>query len=69
VRHEFLGETEAEVSGLIYADALPGTTGFVSGGVAVRLLEDKLSLMLEAGYAKGDEAEEMTATVAVTLIY
>jgi outer membrane autotransporter protein len=69
VRHEFLGETEAAVSGLVYKDALPGTTAFVSGGLAVRLLQDKLSLLFEASYAKGDAAEELTATGALRLMY
>lgn len=69
IRHEFLGNTEAEVSGLLYSDALPGTAAFVSGGLAASLFGDKLSLSLEAGYAKGEEAEEITATGAVRLIY
>ena len=69
VRHEFLGTMEAEVSGLIYTDALPGTAAFVAGGLSARLLDDRLLLSLEAGYAKGEDADEITATGAVRLIY
>ncbi len=69
MRHEFLGETEAEVSGLTFTDALPGTSGFVSGGLLLRMIEDKVLLSLEAGYAKGDEAEEFTASAALRLVY
>jgi hypothetical protein len=69
VRHEFLGTMKAEVSDLIYTDALPGTAAFVSGGLSARLLEDKLVLSLEAGYAKGEEVEEITATGALRLVY
>jgi outer membrane autotransporter protein len=69
VRHEFLGTMEAEVSGLIYTDALPGTAAFVSGGLSASLLDDRLSLSLAAGYARGEEADEITATGAVRLVY
>jgi hypothetical protein len=69
MRHEFLGETEAEVSGLTFTDALPGTSGFVSGGLLLRMIEDKVLLSLEAGYAKGDEAEEFTASAALRVVY
>ena len=69
VRHEFLGETEAQVSGLTFADALPGTSGFVSGGLLLRMLDDKVLLSLEAGYAKGDEGEELTANAALRVVY
>jgi outer membrane autotransporter protein len=69
VRHEFLGDMQAEVSSLIYTDALPGTAAFVSGGLSASLLEDKLLLSLEAGYAKGEEADEITATGALRLVY
>ncbi len=69
VRHEFLGTMEAEVSGLIYTDALPGTAAFVSAGLSASLLKDRLSLSLEAGYARGEEADEITATSALRLKY
>jgi outer membrane autotransporter protein len=69
VRQEFLGTMEAEVSSLIYSDALPGTAAFVAGGLSASLLKDRLSLSLEAGYAKGEEAGEITATGAFRLIY
>jgi hypothetical protein len=33
------------------------------------MIEDKVLLSLEAGYAKGDEAEEFTASAALRLVY
>jgi outer membrane autotransporter protein len=68
-RHEFLGETEAEVSGLSYTHELPGTSGLVAGGVTVPLLADKLSLVVESSYAKGEDTEEFTATGALRVMY
>jgi outer membrane autotransporter protein len=61
VSHAFLGESEAEVSGLTFSDDLPGTVGLLSAGLTTRAAEDKLLLTLETGYAKGAEAEEFTA--------
>ena len=69
VRHEFLGTMEAEVSGLIYTVALRGKAAFVSGWLSACLFEDRLLLSMEAGFAKGEEADEITATGAVRLIY
>jgi outer membrane autotransporter protein len=69
MRHEFFGETEAEVSGLSYTHELPGTVGFISTGLTMTLMEDKLSLVLESGYAKGEHAEEITATGALRINY
>jgi outer membrane autotransporter protein len=69
VQHEALGDTEARVSGLSFVDELPGTIAFLSAGVAVNLIPNKLSLVLDAGYAKGDAAEEFTATGALRVMY
>jgi outer membrane autotransporter protein len=68
-RHEFLGKAKAEVSGLSFTHELPGTSGLVAGGVSVPLLEDKLSLVVESSYAKGEDAEEFTATGALRVMY
>jgi outer membrane autotransporter protein len=62
IAHEFLGEMQADVSGLTFSNDLPGTVGVVSAGLTTRAAEDKLLLTLETGYAKGPEAEEFTAT-------
>src|SRR5215211_7235686 len=62
VAHEFLGEMQADVSGLTFSNDLPGTVGLVSAGLTTRAAEDRLLLTLETGYAKGPEAEEFTAT-------
>jgi outer membrane autotransporter protein len=69
LRREFLGETEAEVSRLTFTDGLPGNLAFIAGGLAFSLFEDRLLLALETGYAKGDEAEEITATGALRMMY
>jgi hypothetical protein len=37
--------------------------------VSVPLLEDKLSLVVESSYAKGEDAEEFTATGALRVMY
>jgi hypothetical protein len=46
-----------------------GTVGLLSAGMIMTLIEDKLTLVLESGYAKGDDAEEITATGALRVIY
>jgi outer membrane autotransporter protein len=69
LRHEFLGETEAIVSGLTFSDTLPGTSGFLAGGLAWRMLEDKVLLGLEGSYSKGSEGEELMASAALRLVY
>jgi autotransporter family porin len=68
-RHEFLGETEASASGLSFSDALPGTAGFIAGGLALQLAEGKVLVALEGGYAKGSEGEDVTASAALTVVY
>jgi hypothetical protein len=69
LRHEFLGEAEAMVSGLSFSDALPGTSGFIAGGLVLRMVEDRVLLAFEGGYAKGDESEELTASAALRVMY
>ncbi len=69
LRHEFLGNTRAEVSDLVYTHELPGTVGVVAAGAAMTFLEDKLSLLLDAGYARGEEAEEITAAAGLRVMY
>jgi outer membrane autotransporter protein len=69
LRHEFLGNTRAEVSDLVYTRELPGTVGVVAAGAAMTFLEDKLSLLLDAGYARGEEAEEVTAAAGLRVMY
>jgi outer membrane autotransporter protein len=68
-RHEFRGDTEASVSGLSFSDALPGTAGFIAGGLALRIVEGKVLLALEGGYAKGNEGQEVTASAALRVVY
>jgi hypothetical protein len=69
VRHEFLGETRAEVSGLTFTDELPGTAGQISAGVSLPLLQDKLVLSVDAGYVVGPDGEEFTATTGLRVAY
>jgi outer membrane autotransporter protein len=69
MRNEFLGETRAEVSDLVFSDALPGTIAFASAGATIGMMHDVLSLSLNAGYAKGQSAEELNATLALRLDY
>jgi hypothetical protein len=57
------------VSGLSFNDALPGTSGFGSGGLLLRMFDDKVLLSLEAGYARGEQGEELTAHTALRLVY
>jgi outer membrane autotransporter protein len=65
-RHMIRGETEAEVSGLTFTHELPGTVGLLGAGLRVSLL-DRLSLTLDASYARGREAEELSAALSLTL--
>jgi outer membrane autotransporter protein len=62
IAHEFLGEMQADVSGLTFSNDLPGTVALVSAGLTMRAAEDRLLLTLETGYAMGPDAEEFTAT-------
>jgi hypothetical protein len=69
LRHEFLEETEAKVSGQTFSDQLPGNVAFISGGMGFGLLEEKMLLGLEAQYSKGEDAEEAMATASFRLLY
>ena len=60
LRHEFLHQSLAEVSGLTFSGESPGSVGFMAGGVSLMLF-DKVRLGLEATYAAGEEAQEVTA--------
>ena len=66
-RHEFLGEQQAEVSGLIFTDALPGTTGFIAPNLNVELLESSLFLGLRGEYAKGGGSDELSGSLSLNL--
>jgi trimeric autotransporter adhesin len=67
VRHEFLGEQEAEVSGLTFTHELPGDVFFAAFNLDIVLLEDAMALSLRAEYAKGEEAEEYGASLSLKL--
>jgi hypothetical protein len=54
---------------LNFGDALPGTSGFVAGGLAFRAVEGKALLALEGGYATGKEGEEIRASAAFRVVY
>jgi outer membrane autotransporter protein len=66
VRHEFLGETEATVSGLSFTDQLPGTLGLLAASIDLTLAES-LKLGLRGAYAKGDQAEELSANLTLDI--
>jgi outer membrane autotransporter protein len=69
VHHEVLGEARAEVSGLAFSDDLPGTTFRLASGMAWGVLGGKAILSLDAAYAIGSEAQELSATGALRVIY
>jgi len=62
VNQEFLGETEAKVSGLTLEQELPGTTFEIGGGIDIALPKDGLTFTVDADYTLGDEAEGISAT-------
>ena len=63
------GETEAEVSDLFFTAGLPGTLGLLSAGASAGLFGDAIFLSLDLGYARGEDAEEITATGALRMIF
>ena len=62
VNQEFLGETEAKVSGLTLEQDLPDTTFEIGGGIDIALPKDGLTFTVDADYTLGDEAEGISAT-------
>lgn len=62
VNQEFLGETEAKVSGLTLEQELPETTFQVGAGFDIALPADGVSFTVDADYTFGDEAEGIAAT-------
>src|SRR5262245_46113981 len=68
LRHKFLGETSAEVSSLSFSDELPGTVVRLASGLAWSFADDRFNLSLDAAYAKGEDAEEMSASAALRLV-
>jgi hypothetical protein len=69
LRHEVSGQTSAEVSGLTFSDELPGTVIRMASGLDWSLLDGMLNVSLDAGYAKGNDAEELSATAALRFSY
>jgi hypothetical protein len=67
IRHEFLGEQEAEVSGLTFTHDLPGTMGFLATALEVEIIEDSLTLIVRGEFAKGSEGEEFTGSFGFNL--
>ena len=62
VNQEFLGATEAKVSGLTLEQDLPGTTFEIGGGIDIALPKDGVSFTVDADYTLGNEAEGVSAT-------
>jgi outer membrane autotransporter protein len=62
VNQEFLGDTEARVSGLALEQALPETTFEIGGGFDIALPQEGVSFTVDADYLLGDEAEGFSAT-------
>jgi hypothetical protein len=67
IRHEFLGEQEAEVSGLTFTHDLPGTMGFLATTLEVEIIEDSLTLIVRGEFAKGSDGEEFTGSLGFNL--
>jgi hypothetical protein len=59
----------ASFSGLAFTDELPGTTLRLASGMALGLLDGKAILSLDAAYAVGSDAEELSATGALRVMY
>jgi hypothetical protein len=55
------------VSGQTFTHELPGTAAAVSTGLDLALPERQVAFTLAAGYARGDEGEELTATGGLRL--
>ncbi|HNB26624.1 MAG TPA: autotransporter outer membrane beta-barrel domain-containing protein [Alphaproteobacteria bacterium] len=62
VNQEFLGETEAKVSGLTLQQELPDTTYQVGGGIDIALPKSGVSFTVDADYTFGEEADGVSAT-------
>jgi outer membrane autotransporter protein len=59
---EFLGETEANVTGLAIEQALPETRFEVGAGFDIALPKDGVSFTIDADYVFGDEVDGVAAT-------
>jgi outer membrane autotransporter protein len=62
VNQEFLGQTEARVSGLTLEQELPETTFEVGGGFDIALPKEGVSFTIDADYIFGNDAEGVAAT-------
>jgi outer membrane autotransporter protein len=62
VNQEFLGETEAKVSGLTLEQELPETTFEIGAGIDIALPKDGISFTVDADYIFGEEADGVSAT-------
>ncbi len=67
VKHQFLGEAEATVSGLTFTNDMPGTQGLIAAGLQAMSAEDQLFLSLETAYAKGADASELSGSFNMEL--
>ena len=67
VKHQFLGEAGATVSGLTFTNDMPGTQGLIAAGVQAMADDEQLLLSVETAYAKGTDASELAASVNMEL--
>jgi outer membrane autotransporter protein len=67
VKHQFLGETEATVSGLTFTNDMPGTQGLIAAGLHAMAAEEQFLLSFETAYAKGADASELAASFNMEL--
>jgi outer membrane autotransporter protein len=67
VKHQFLGKTEATVSGITFTNDMPGTQGLIAAGLQAIAAEEQLLLTLETAYAKGADATQMAASLNMEL--
>ncbi|WP_162917342.1 autotransporter outer membrane beta-barrel domain-containing protein [Dongia deserti] len=67
VNQEFLGETDARVSGRIIEQELPDTTFEVGAGFDIALPKDGVSFTIDADYIFGDDAEGVAATGGIRI--
>jgi outer membrane autotransporter protein len=63
LRHEFLGEQQAEVSGLTFTHELPGTSGFIAAALNL-MLDETFSFTLRGEAAGNSESSELNGSLS-----
>jgi outer membrane autotransporter protein len=63
LRHEFLGEQQAEVSGLTFSHELPGTSGFIAAALNL-MLDETFSFTFRGEAAGNSESSELNGSLS-----